>query len=232
MLDENRGEDTALVVPGELALPSRQDSAGTTTVITVGITPPIIAGGLAIAYLGVRRLSGIALGGQRGARGGGAAAAAVGGVATKATESAGQLVGTAGGAAREAGDAAGRAVQTLGQGVGRLTQTVQTGASGVAGTAAGRARAVPEILRENPALALGLGVGIGALIGLAVPPTRRERELIGPASESMLGQVRTGAQETLEKVQLVAEEAGSTIRESATEVGLVPTMSGPTNGQG
>ena len=210
----------------------RSQGADTTTVITVGLTPPLLGGGLVLAYLGIRGRGAAAV-----AQG---AATGVGEGAAKAAETAAGLAGTAAatatGALQTAGGSAGRAMrsarQTAVQTAGRVGQTVGDASSAAAAATTSRISALPEVVRDKPALGLGLGLGVGALVAFAIPPTQRERALLGPAGETITEQLRTGAQETVQKVQLVAEEAGSTIRQSATEVGLVPVSESETNSAG
>jgi ElaB/YqjD/DUF883 family membrane-anchored ribosome-binding protein len=196
----------------------------TTTVITIGLTPPIIGGGLALGYLAVKRL-------QNGA-GSAQAQSSQPGVAEKAGAAATGMAGGASQALGTAAEVAGGSVQTVaataGRVIGGATAAAGTGTDAVRSTAMTAMREVPRLAQENPALTLGLGIGIGALAGLLIPATRTESELIRPASETVAQQVKTAAQETVEKVQLVADEAATTIKESAADVGLVP--SGTTGG--
>ena len=208
-----------------------------TTVITVGLTPPIIGGGLALGYLAVRRIAGSA-GGADGrerrrastgtARLGQTAGNVAGSVGGGAGQLAGGVAGVAGGVVEGAasvvggvGETAGRVAVSIGDTAGQVTGQVRERATMVAGTVGSGASRLPEVVAQNPALALGIGLGIGAAIGLLIPPTRQERDVIAPASAELLGRVRTTAQETAEKVQLVAEEAGTSIRQSAEQAGLI-----------
>ncbi|MFN2483529.1 MAG: hypothetical protein ABR509_01145 [Candidatus Limnocylindria bacterium] len=208
-----------------------------TTVITIGLTPPIIGGGLALGYLAVRRMTGSpgAAGvrdRRRRATDGAGIGQAAGNVAGSVGDGAGQLAGgvagVAGGVVEGAanvvggfGQTAGRVAVSIGDTAGQVTGQVRQRATTVAGTVGSGASRLPEVVAQNAVLALGIGLGIGAAIGLLIPPTRREREVIAPASAELLGRVRTTAQETAEKVQLVAEEAGTTIRQSAEQAGLI-----------
>ncbi len=223
MTQEVQGHD------GSAPQAAPQAEGSGTTVITVGLTPPVIGGGLVLAYLGIRRMSSSA-GGRRAATAAQDAAAGAGEGATKVGEAAATVAGTAVSTATNAlqtgRQSAGRVIQTAAQATaqtaGKLRQTVGTAASATVT----RAGALPQAVRDNPALGAAIGLGTGALVALAIPPTPPEREVLGPAGQTIAAQLRTGAQETVERVQLVAEEAGTTIRESATQVGLVPVGGG------
>lgn len=60
-------------------------------------------------------------------------------------------------------------------------------------------------LRDNP-LALGvIAIAIGAAVGMALPRTRKEDELMGSARDQMLNKASTAARDALDKVKDVAE---------------------------
>jgi len=205
------------------------DRQGGTTVITVGLTPPMIGGGLVLAYLATRRLQRpLAAAGQ-------APIAAAGQAAGSLGQNAGQALGSA-------AEAAGSGIQTLGQTAGRVVETAggaATNAVGVVRETAGTVlsdgtaglREVPRIARDNPALALGAGLGLGALAAMLLPRSAAESQVVRPVSETIVGQAKTIAQDTAEKVQLVADEATTAIRQSASDVGLVPAGSSGGNSQ-
>ena len=208
--------------------------ASRTTVITIGLTPPIIGGGLALGYLAVRRMGGASAPGGRGgtagggANIGGAASDPVGAVAETAGQVAEGAAGVAGGVVGGAASAVTGAVGGVGQTAGRVAVSIGGAAGQVreraisaAGTVGGSATQLPRLAAQNPVLTLGIGLGIGAAIGLLVPPTRQERQLIEPASVELIGRVRTTAQQTMQKVQVVADEAGAAALQSAEEVGLI-----------
>ena len=203
--------------------------APSTTVITIGLTPPIIGGGLALGYLAVKRIQN---GAQTGSadttkpavqeRAGQAAASVAGG----AGEMLGSITEAATGSVQTVTETAGRVMSGAGQAASAGSATVANTARTAVTTGLGAVRDVPRLAQQNPAVALGFGIGVGALVALLIPATRTEEKLIRPASEKVAEQVKTSAQETVEKVQLVADEAATTIKESATEVGLVPSGTG------
>ncbi len=77
-----------------------------------------------------------------------------------------------------------------------------------------------RMLRENP-LAVGtLAVGVGAAIGLAIPETSKEHEVMGKARDTVVDKAQEKVEETQQKVQQVAEEAQSSAQQEAENQGL------------
>jgi len=69
-----------------------------------------------------------------------------------------------------------------------------------------------QLLQEQP-LALGaIGIAFGALIAAAIPPSRREDEMLGEASDRITDQLRHKAEEGYEKVSAKAEEVASEVK--------------------
>jgi ElaB/YqjD/DUF883 family membrane-anchored ribosome-binding protein len=77
-----------------------------------------------------------------------------------------------------------------------------------------------RMLRENP-LAMGaLAIGTGAAVGLAIPETSKEHEVMGEARDTVVEKAQEKVQETQEKVQQVAQEAQSAAQQEADNQGL------------
>ena len=77
-----------------------------------------------------------------------------------------------------------------------------------------------RVLRENP-LAVGtLAVGVGAAVGLAIPETSKEHEVMGEARDNLVDKAQEKVQETQQKAQRVAEEAQSAVQQEAENQGL------------
>jgi ElaB/YqjD/DUF883 family membrane-anchored ribosome-binding protein len=77
-----------------------------------------------------------------------------------------------------------------------------------------------RMLRENP-LAVGtLAVGVGAAVGLAIPETSKEHEVMGEARDNLVDKAQEKVQETQQKAQRVAEEAQSAVQQEAENQGL------------
>jgi len=123
-----------------------------------------------------------------------------------------------------AGDVASKAQETASQLVDRSQEAV----SNIADQAQYQAQRLEdrfqETLRTNPLVVGAVAVALGTAVGLAIPETRREHELMGEARDNLVGKVQTAVQETVEKVQQVAgdvmDDAKTTVQESAKEQGL------------
>jgi len=77
-----------------------------------------------------------------------------------------------------------------------------------------------RMVRENP-LAMGaVAIGAGAAVGLAIPQSTQEHEVMGEARDTFVEKAQEKAHEAQEKVQRVAEEAQSAAKEEASNQGL------------
>ncbi len=61
---------------------------------------------------------------------------------------------------------------------------------------------------------------LGGAVGLAVPATREEGQLMGPARDRLVERVQETVQDTTQKVQQVAEEAQRAAVDEARDQGL------------
>ena len=77
-----------------------------------------------------------------------------------------------------------------------------------------------RVLRENPLTVGAIVAGVGAAIGLALPETGKENEVMGEARDTFVEKAQEKVQETQEKVQRVTEEAQSAAKEEAENQGL------------
>jgi len=76
------------------------------------------------------------------------------------------------------------------------------------------------VLRENPLAVGALAAGLGAGVGLAIPETTKEHEVMGEARDNLVGTVQEKAQDAQQRVQRVAEEAQSAAKGEAENQGL------------
>jgi ElaB/YqjD/DUF883 family membrane-anchored ribosome-binding protein/predicted RNase H-like HicB family nuclease len=84
-----------------------------------------------------------------------------------------------------------------------------------------RARDASERARttyySNPLAVAAAAVGLGLVIGLAVPETEAEHRWMGETRDELMERAKEATQETVERVQRVAEEAGRAASEEAEE---------------
>ena len=76
----------------------------------------------------------------------------------------------------------------------------------------------------------GASFAVGAAIGMALPSTYRERELMGEARDKLMERAQGVVQQAGEKVQRVAEEAGSAAQEAAKQEAKDQGLTGQQSG--
>lgn len=64
-----------------------------------------------------------------------------------------------------------------------------------------------QMVHENPLGMFFSALAVGAAFGLAIPESRKERDIMGSASDSLLTRAKETAQKTIEKAQHAAEKA-------------------------
>ncbi|WP_019342338.1 DUF3618 domain-containing protein [Stutzerimonas stutzeri] len=86
-----------------------------------------------------------------------------------------------------------------------------------------------QLLQEQP-LALGaIGIALGALIAASVPPSRREDEMLGEASDRMTDRLRHKAEEGYQKASAKGEEMASRVKQDvSSNNGSNPSSTGTT----
>jgi ElaB/YqjD/DUF883 family membrane-anchored ribosome-binding protein len=137
---------------------------------------------------------------------------------------------------------AGRTTTSAGEVVGRARDTVgetATQAQDKAGEVASRAQdrasqlgyraryqarrasgGFQRMLQENPLAVGALALGTGAAVGLAIPQTTQEHEVMGEARDTLVESAQEKAQDVQQRVQQVAEEAQSAAKDEAENQGL------------
>ncbi|MDP9037429.1 MAG: DUF3618 domain-containing protein [Myxococcota bacterium] len=136
---------------------------------------------------------------------------AAGEVAHRVRDAAGRVMDQAGTFVSEAGDKVGAAVHDVGDKASSLALSAQSrGANFARDAGQGALRfehRVEEGLRENP-LAFGAALlAAGATVGLMLPHTRREDELMGEARDRLIGSAQHLAHETVDELREKAEGA-------------------------
>jgi hypothetical protein len=76
--------------------------------------------------------------------------------------------------------------------------------------------------REHPIIAGAILVGIGALVGALLPPTRREDALLGQKSDSAKAMAAEAAEREARRAREVARAAAEAARREAEARGLTP----------
>jgi ElaB/YqjD/DUF883 family membrane-anchored ribosome-binding protein len=129
----------------------------------------------------------------------------------------------AGDVASQAGDTVGRIAETAGETVGGVAEGVKYQASETQ-------TQFQRMLLENPLAVGAIAVAVGAAVGLAVPETPQEHQLMGSARDKLMDRAQTVAQDTIQRVQQatgdamqrveeVAGDVQSTVEERASEIG-------------
>jgi len=77
-----------------------------------------------------------------------------------------------------------------------------------------------RLIDEKPLAVTVAALGLGAAVGLAIPETQREREMMGPARDTVMEKAQGAAQQTMGKAQQVAESAQQSAKDAAKEQGL------------
>jgi len=79
---------------------------------------------------------------------------------------------------------------------------------------------VQRLIQERPLTAAAVAASLGAAVGLWLPSTQVENQLMGSASEQVMSRAQDMASETMEKVQDVAQEVRTTVKEEVQAKGL------------
>ncbi|MGH2449469.1 MAG: DUF3618 domain-containing protein [Chloroflexota bacterium] len=118
------------------------------------------------------------------------------------------------------GQAANQVQQTVGQTVNQAQQTVGQTMNQAQEQVQQVGSSFSAMVEERP-LAMAAGaLTLGLAVGLAIPETPRENELMGEARETVMQKAESAAQDTMQKVEKVAEQAVGTAQESAKKQGL------------
>lgn len=145
-------------------------------------------------------------------------------VGDAASDMATQVQDTAGRLADQAGETASNLADRAQATAGDLSDQAQETMGNLAGGAQYQAQRLEDrfqrAMRENPLAVGAAALALGAAVGLAVPETRREDQLMGEARDTVVEKAQTAAQDTMQKVQGVAEEAGRAAQQAARDQGL------------
>jgi len=141
----------------------------------------------------------------------------VSGAAQGAQDTASQAMDTVQNAAQSAQDMAGQAAGQISDTASQIGNQAQYGAQQAMGSAQG-------LMQSNPLAVGAIALALGAAVGLAIPETQKEDELMGSARQSLMDEAQQKAQDTIQKVSNVAGEvvdsAKTTAQEQAQQQGL------------
>ncbi len=141
--------------------------------------------------------------------------------------------GTVGSTVEHVGSTVGQVGSTVGSAAGQVGSTVGSTVGGLAeGTQQQAQRAQNQfqrVLHENPLAVGAAGLALGAAIGLAIPETQRENQVLGGTRDTVMDKAVGTAQDTMQKVGTIAQKAESaaesTVKEEAHTQGLVGSTS-------
>ena len=80
-------------------------------------------------------------------------------------------------------------------------------------------RGLTDFIESQPLIAGLITAAIGALVGVALPGTRREDELMGSARDNLAGQAREAAERAREVAQKTFDEAKETAKQEFGKIG-------------
>jgi ElaB/YqjD/DUF883 family membrane-anchored ribosome-binding protein len=103
----------------------------------------------------------------------------------------------------------------------RAGDKIQKSASDMRGKVAASGRSIMDFVYEQPLVAVGLGLAIGAAIGAASPSTEAEDKLMGETGDAVKKETAELAKEQLEKGQGVGERVLQSATEEAEKQGSV-----------
>jgi len=156
-------------------------------------------------------------GGNRVTQMAGRAQQAVGNMTDQVGETAGSIAGTV-------GETAGNVADQVGQAASNLAATTQETAGNLVSGAQYQAQRAEDrfgrALQDNPLAVGAVALALGAAVGLALPLTERENQLMGEARDTLVERAQEFAQDTMGKVQHVAAEAQQTVQQEARSQGL------------
>jgi len=145
-------------------------------------------------------------------------------VGDKAGDLTSQIGETASNLAGQVGDTAGNLASQVGDTASNLASQTRAAAGTFADQAQDQANRLEDsfqrTLRENPLAVGAAALVLGTAVGLALPMTRKENELMGETRDSAMEKVQSVAQETMEKAGQVADKVQTTAKEEAQRQGL------------
>jgi ElaB/YqjD/DUF883 family membrane-anchored ribosome-binding protein len=119
----------------------------------------------------------------------------------------------ASGMASDVQDQASELADTVQEQVGEVTDAVMERTTRAPGQ-------IQQMMEENPLLTGALAAVVGGAVGLALPSTRTEDQLVGTTRDRVIGRAQHLTSEAMDKVQSVAQEVQATASKEAQSQGL------------
>ena len=123
-------------------------------------------------------------------------------------------------AADQVGDMANSAQERVGDLVGSAQERVGDMADTVMHQTQRAPGQLQRMIDRNPLMTAAVAASLGAAVGLWLPTTQVEHQLMGKAHDQAMDRVQRVASDTIDKVEDVAQEVRTTIREEAQSKGL------------
>jgi len=122
----------------------------------------------------------------------------------------------------EASQRVGSIVDQAKEMTGQVAGQAQSGAGQLQSTA----KSAVKGISADPLAVAAVGVVLGAVAAIMLPPTEKEQQLMGDARERVVNRVQEMGGETVEKVQQVASEVGKTVAREVEAQGLTQAPEG------
>ena len=123
------------------------------------------------------------------------------------------------------GDTAGEVGERVQEAAGQVTDRAQELTGQAQSTAQDTVARLQDMARQNPVGAAVAVAGLGAAIGMLLPRTAKEDQIMGDARDQLAEQASQKVQEVGDKVQKVVEASANTARQEAVAQDLTPQPS-------
>jgi ElaB/YqjD/DUF883 family membrane-anchored ribosome-binding protein len=100
----------------------------------------------------------------------------------------------------------------------RVTRPVRESGARVRRATSDAGSRLQRFVRDNPLAAGAVAAAVGATVGMALPETRRENELMGEARDAVVTRAQEAARGAAEKVQDAAQRVGDVAGDAARTV--------------
>ena len=112
----------------------------------------------------------------------------------------------------------------VGDQVGEMASSAQERAGEMASTVMDRTAQAPgqvqRMVEDSPFMAAALAASVGAAVGLVLPTTQTENQMMGSTRDRVMGRAQQFTDDTIEKVSSVAQEVQTTASKEARTQGL------------